>query len=197
MFCRGAFSTGGRAYGWWQSIPRAHRLLLTMNGEPIEECDYGSLHPRLVYAERELPLIGDPYEVDGFPRDQAKLCFNIGLNAPTPRSWLGAVADKVTGCRTKAAALIQAIKAKHPVISKMFGSDVGVRLMRIDSDLILRAVKRCLTDGIPVLPVHDSLIVPTRLAYRAEAIMREAFAILVGPMPCIITRKGKTVLNMG
>ena len=103
----------------------------------------------------------------------------------------------MTGYRTKAAALIQAIRAKHSVISDMFGSDIGVRLMRIDSDLILRAVKRCLTEGIPVLPVHDSLIVPARLGDRAEEIMREAFATLVGLMPCVITKKGKKVLQMG
>ena len=45
MFCRGSFRYGGRAYGWWQSIPRAHRPLLTINDEPVVECDYASLHP--------------------------------------------------------------------------------------------------------------------------------------------------------
>jgi hypothetical protein len=54
--------------------------------------------------------------------------------------------------------------------------DAGVRLMRIDSELILRALRASNDDGFGALPIHDALIAPARNIGQAQANMVEAFA---------------------
>ena len=71
IFNRESFSMGGRAYGWWQNLPKPWRAKLTINGEEVVELDYSALHPAMLYAERGLPLAGDPYCIDGHPRGRA------------------------------------------------------------------------------------------------------------------------------
>ena len=39
-------------------------------------------------------LVGDPYVVENFPRDQVKLGFNIALNARNKRAAVGVLADR-------------------------------------------------------------------------------------------------------
>jgi hypothetical protein len=70
----------------------------------------------------------------------------------------------------------------HSPIAGAFGDDAGIRLMRRDSDIMMRALKVLNTDGTPALPVHDSLIVPQRHAGNAAAAMSQAWAKLsTGP----------------
>ena len=73
---------------------------------------------------------------------------------------------------------------KNTDIAVAFGSDAGVRLMRIDSELILGALRAANDDGFGALPVHDSLIVPVDgRMLSASAILggRPYFAILYLP----------------
>jgi hypothetical protein len=66
--------------------------------------------------------------------------------------------------------------------------------MRIDSDIIVDAIKRCLVKGIAVLPVHDSLIVPAHYAEQAADIMMAAFAARFPKSPpCQVRIKDKNV----
>jgi hypothetical protein len=60
-------------------------------------------------------------------------------------------------------------------VADIFCSDAGVGLMKIDADITLHAVRHCQAQGIPVLPVHDSLIVPAADAERTSEIMKAAF----------------------
>ena len=48
--------------------------------------------------------------------------------------------------------------------------------MKIDAEITLCAVQRCQRRDIPVLPVHDLLIVPAANAEHAAEIMCQAFA---------------------
>ena len=77
--------------------------------------------------------------------------------------------------RRIASRLLDAVMAKHRQVSDIFCSDAGVSLMKIDADITLRAVQHCQSQGIAVLPVHDSLIVPASNAERAAEIMKAAF----------------------
>jgi hypothetical protein len=73
--------------------------------------------------------------------------------------------------------VISSVTAKHDRVADVFCSDIGVDLMRIDSDITLEAVRSCQAQSIPVLPVHDSLIVPAPDADKAAEIMVMAFAV--------------------
>jgi hypothetical protein len=91
IFSRGSFGCRGRAYGWWQNIPKNVRGSLLIDGEATAEVDYTALHPAILYCKRGLKFDGDAYEIDNFPRDQVKLGFNIAVNARTRRSAKGGI----------------------------------------------------------------------------------------------------------
>jgi hypothetical protein len=176
VFSRGSFDKGGRAYGWWQSLPSRQRAMMTLDGDPVLEPDFVCLHAQILYAERSIELVGDAYETGDFPRDQGKQAFNIALNASSRPSALAAIAHDLQIGPKAAAKLLAAMITKHKAVADAFCSDAGVRLMRVDSDIALRAVKTCEAKGIPTLPVHDSLIVPARHAGQTAEIMEAAFA---------------------
>jgi hypothetical protein len=76
-----------------------------------------------------------------------------------------------------------------------FCSDAGVRPMRIDSELILSALRGHNRDGFGALPIHDALIAPSHSINRAAEKMVEAFEIRLGHVNrCQIKIKRKTVL---
>jgi hypothetical protein len=176
VFNRGSFEKGGRLYGWWQGLPSQYRAAMRMNGEPVCEPDYAQLHAQIIYAVRGIPLIGDAYETGEFPRNYGKLAFNIAVNAKDHRRANAAICQHLKIDRRIASKLLEAIITKHKAVADVFCSDAGVTLMRIDSDITLMAINDCRSCGIPVLPVHDSLIVQARHAERAAEIMIKAFA---------------------
>jgi hypothetical protein len=93
VFSRESFALHGRAYGWWQNIPEAARAILTINGEPVVEADYKSLHPTILYNEAGIRFSGDPYDIDGFKRSDIKLGFVIAINAKNPLAAIAALAN--------------------------------------------------------------------------------------------------------
>jgi hypothetical protein len=71
--------------------------------------------------------------------------------------------------------LAEAITRKHKAVADVFCSDAGVVMMRIDGDIAVEAMLRCVAKGIAALPVHDSIIVPARCADQTAEIMMGAF----------------------
>jgi hypothetical protein len=198
IFNRSDFALGGRAYGWWQNIPKTVRGSLTIGGEPTAEVDYSAMHPAILYGRAGIKFTGDPDEISGFDRDEIKLGFNIALNAKNRRAAVAALADHLGTGRTRAAEIIGAIMERHQPIAPHFCSDAGVRLMRTDSEVILSATQAVNDAGAPALPIHDALIVPARSADLAAAKMSESFERIVGRVnPCSIKIKGGNVLHMG
>lgn len=198
IFSRGSFRCHGRAYGWWQNIPRTARIDLRIGGEATAEADYTALHASILYGERGLKFLGDAYDVGDFPRGHVKLGFNIAVNARNQRAAMNALADDAGISRANAARLLDAIKKRHKPISEAFCSDAGVRLMRVDSELVLGALRASNDDGIPALPVHDALIAPSHSIGRAAEKMVEAFETVVGRVnPCQIKIKEKGVPHTG
>lgn len=66
--------------------------------------------------------------------------------------------------------------------------------MRIDSEITLEAVKGCARVGIPVLPVHDSMLTPRRYESRVAEIMeRSAARVLKAASPCRVKIFGHSV----
>src|ERR1700738_3754521 len=70
--------------------------------------------------------------------------------------------------------------------------------MRIDIELILRALRASNDEGISALPVHDALIAPSHSINRAAEKMVEAFETVVGGVnSCQIKIKGEKVPHTG
>jgi hypothetical protein len=198
IFSRGSFACHGRAYAWFQNIPREVRGGLLINGETTAEADYAALHASILYCEEGIRFSGDPYDVDNFPRHLVKLGFNIAVNTDSRRSAVCSIAENAKISLVDAAELLGAIENRHKPISGAFCSDAGVRLMRIDSELILRALRASNDDGFGALPIHDALIAPARNIGQAQANMVEAFETIVGRVnPCQVRIKEKKVPHMG
>jgi|tagenome__1003787_1003787.scaffolds.fasta_scaffold20987286_8 hypothetical protein len=179
IFNRNSFALHGRLYGWWQCVPHTARLSMTVNGEQLAEVDFTAMHAAIIYSQAGIKLECDPYTIDGFQRDEVKHGFNIALNA---RSQAGAVAalakDHLDGDLCRAAEIIAAVKQRHKPIA--FCSDVGIKLMRKDSEIILRAQQSMNRRGIASLPIHDALIVPSQSADLASESMIKAFTEVIG-----------------
>jgi hypothetical protein len=198
IFGRSSFTKGGRLIGWWQSLPKDVRENLTINGEPVVEPDFAAMHANILYGMRGLTLEGDPYVTGEFSRDEGKLAFNIGLNARTPQSAIGAITEQLRCERKHAAKLFKAITSRNREVADAFGCDMGMTLMRAESDITLGAVKLSTDAGIPVAPVHDSMICPAKNGGQVADFMAAAMAKLFGAInPCHVTIKGQNVPHMG
>jgi hypothetical protein len=69
---------------------------------------------------------------------------------------------------------------RHPRIADQFGKDMGIRLMRIDSEIALNVAFRLSRRCIPCLPVHDSFIVPKAHTTLLKRLMISEYRKQVG-----------------
>ena len=165
----------GRFYCPAQNIPASARSLSTLNGAQIVELDFRSMHVSLAYAMCGAKMDGDPYEIRGFKRQQGKLGLLTAFNATTLQAAIAALTDPRAGrlvftSRKEAARLLETLKVRHAPIASMFCSDAGMKLMHLDARIMLTAVDRLIAQGIPSIPIHDSILVSAQ--YEGEA--REA-----------------------
>lgn len=207
----GNWSMGGRFFGGcWQTMTKEDRLKFTLDGESVVERDYRSLHPRILYT-----LLGridldwtsyDAYAVAGFhdQRNTCKRAFNIMLNARAEDEAVGALSEHVRSQTfAEARELIEAIKSAHPDLVRLFHSDIGIKLQRLDSDMcrdVLDAM--ILKQRVTTLPVHDSFVVPVSAAAELTEVMETVFERQMAKadirdMVDISVFYPKTILHMG
>lgn len=108
IYNESSWSKGGRTYvigGGSKVLEKDIRSLLTVNGEPTVECDYKSLHARLVatITGTNIPLDHDPYQItlDGYDnkvlRQICKLLVLCMFNADTKAKAIAAVNKELNG----------------------------------------------------------------------------------------------------
>jgi hypothetical protein len=193
----------GRFYCPAQNIPGSARLSSTLNGDPVVELDFTALHPSIAYALCGATMAGDPYDLPGFTRKQAKLGLLTSFNAISFQAAVASLTDARDGrpvftSRKDAARLIEALKVRHAPIASMLCSDAGLRQMNIDSRIMLAAVDHLIDRGISSIPIHDSILVQAQ--YEGEA--RDALNFgwrnqNLSPTPCNIEKKRQKVLQYG
>jgi len=183
IFSRGKWTCNGRIQWWGQNLPSARRADLLIDGEPVIELDYASLHPRMLYAKRGATLDFDPYDVQEFDRSLSKRALLVALNARHLGQAVAALCASTSRDGTawpldwkETRRLVDAVVARNPAIAEDIGSDVGIGLMHEDSELAMRVVKACAKRNITCLPVHDSFIVQRRHEAVLQAIMDEEIA---------------------
>ena len=185
IFNNGSFKQGGRFYGgWWQEVPKKWRTFITIDNRSTCEIDYSGMHLRMLYAREELPMPEeDPYSLPGCSnevRSFLKVALNIIINADSRDKAIRAIKrEQDTSVLTPAypdvESLIDAFAKKHAPIRHLFYSGLGVELQYIDSQVAERVILELGKDGIVVLPVHDSFIVPEQYEDRLRDAMYEAF----------------------
>jgi hypothetical protein len=203
-----SWDDGGRLYGgWWQTLPKEERPHLLINGRATVELDYGRLHPTLIYAERGLALDFDPYQVPGYDgrllRELGKYALNSLLNRDRqsgPPSTLKAKPEHraALGADFDFQRFVSALTAMHAPIVDAFGTGIGLRLQRIDSDILVKVLRRTSREGIVALPIHDSVIVDHRHEVLLRSAMIDAYKEVTGqPAGPISSRLGDLEVGVG
>lgn len=200
IFNRSSFELGGRFYGgWWQGCPQEWRANIFMDDHPISEIDYSGLHIVILYAQAGVnyweEINEDPYTIDRPDfiesneecRAICKSLILMALNARDENSTYQAFRDDAdTGSPYKRfknvqlKEILQGLRQKHPQIADRFASDVGIELMNIDSQITEKIIEHYTDQEIPVLPLHDSYLVPYGLEDDLRKKMVSAFAQVTG-----------------
>lgn len=173
VFNNGSWTAGGRLYGgWWMTMPSAQRARITIDGEPVVELDFKSLHPRLAYHLAGQPLApdDDPYDLGGrfaaVDRSVLKVAFNQ-LLAVGPEARIRKPAHTALPRGMAYRDLLEALERKHQPIQSWLRRARALELQHLDSQ-IAAGVLGYFTHSLkrPVLPIHDSFIVAARDEYK-------------------------------
>lgn len=172
-----SFNLHGRLYGgFWQSMPKASRADLRINGEPIADLDYASMFPRLAYARVGAePPKGDLYAIPGLEghRDGVKAGFAAMLSSSREMTRLPSDVKELLPAGWTGRRLAEAIGAKHPALVPLFGQDIAMDLMFTESCILVAVLLRLARMGIAALPMHDGIMVPLLKSDEAMLAMRQ------------------------
>lgn len=192
IFNNGSFEQGGRLYGSLiQGLPKMIRKHIELNDESIAEPDYSALHLRMLYHREgtECPM-EDPYMFgEGENRRELnKAAVNIMLNSSGLTSAKRALRKKFRNddelrnlfdfdiCSIEAIdQLIQDFRVAHPIIIQFFYGGEGIKLQRLDSDIMLEILDELVDRNIPAIPIHDSVMVPKSKQEEVMQVMIEKY----------------------
>ena len=189
IFAKGRLDRGGRFYGgWWQGISGEHRPVIRINNNKTIEVDYSGIAINIIYALKNMTLDPnkDVYDI-GLPNWQGKddkrrpvikQAFNAFINDAKGNYRLSARSIKVLGCNTQA--LKDKIIHKHPVMSDVFATDIGLQAQYLDSCVAEDVMLSLLDLGITCLPIHDSFIVTASHYGILEQQMHKSFTKVMG-----------------
>lgn len=181
VFNNSSFTQGGRFYGaWWINLASELRPQITINDEATAELDFQAQHVYLMYGLEGVSYLEkkeDPYELDGYHRNTVKKAILTAINTTNMtgafRACLKELKDKygsavgsvdhftyVSPVDTKAGyeRLINAFLAKHPPLRKYLHTNIGNKLMYLDSQICSHILDLMTERELPVLPIHDSFV---------------------------------------
>ena len=193
-FSNSSFEQGGRIYGgFWEQIPnndkdgevRGYRKKILINGNKTVELDFSSLHLTMAYSREKIdPLTvfeqEDLYELPGYERTVVKTSWNVSLSCHRRDNGLGAIRKElkkmgVEKTTEELSDLVDAFQAKHPKVAKYMFKNWGLKLQFQDSEMMIIIIQRFDELGIPVLTVHDSIIVEEKHEELGLRIMQESY----------------------
>ena len=196
IFNNGSLEQGGRFYGgWWQNVRSKLRSTIEIDGQETVELDYSGFMPRALYHSLGIDYAEDPYdlpdvyaaaEAEGFSRKKArdgiKRIFLVLLNGRDERMEPSSVSLPAGISRSD---VFDLLREKHKALSSFFHSGITVNLMKNESDICEAILRDGIKDGVPVLPIHDSYIVP--LASKSWLLdkMKNHYFIMFGYNPII------------
>ena len=140
----------------------------------------------ILETEQGQTPIDDPFRVSA--RAFAKIAFNSMVNAKAE------LRRPPQGLRPRDFGLTwrevsQRIIEKHHAIEDAFYSGQGLRMQYIDSQLAERVMLHFANKGVPVLPVHDSLIVAAQHQKELVTLMKRVFGARLGGAEIKVTVK--------
>jgi hypothetical protein len=137
----------------------------------------------LLFRRRErVRYRGDPYDVDGFPRDVIKLASLVAINAATRPQAIGALRNEGVA---EAEEALAAFERRHRPLRAYLSSEVGKELQYEDSRIAERVMLTALAANEGIIPVHDSFIVRASFEGSLRRAMVAAFGEGYGVAPVI------------
>ena len=174
-----SFNDGGRLYCLpyrginYQQLNKQERSRITINLSDTVELDFSTLHLSMLYAQRNIELLSDPYSFDQ-NRNIAKKTILVLINAETELSARRAL-EKQFENTIDFKPIIAAAKQYHTPISDCFGSGVGIKLQNYDAKIAVNIVSHFEEKNIPCLPIHDSFIVKKHHKQELKDVMFSAY----------------------
>lgn len=195
-FCRSSMTCGGRFYSYIQSLPKVFRPFMRLDGQPLVECDFSALHPRLLYAILGDPVTEDPYrlEIPGCTdpeslRSAAKRVLLVMINAKSLKQAKNALQVRVNRgtlllpSGVTLDGLISAIQVRHSKLKSCFFSDEGVHLQYRDSLIAERVLAAMVDAGCPLIALHDGFLCREGDKEMLTRSMTEAFLAEISVYP--------------
>ena len=180
------WNMGGRLYAAsqynYQTLKKAERLKLKINGEAVAEVDINASFLRILHSLRDfsLPDGEDIYQIDRLDRSIVKAWITSTLGfMKFHRGWpeLALETMSKTGLARKDIpsypSITPLILERFPVL-KDWGT-CGIRwsnLMFEESEAVIETMVALQNESIPSLPVHDSIIVPQSQVEQAQFVLQ-------------------------
>lgn len=198
-----SWDCGGRLYTFgsdtYQGAKKEARSAITINGEGVVELDIQASHLTLLVGLGHLPaqvLDGDPYAVDGLPREIVKQWVNMTISHGSrhtrwPKEAKERFLEKHAWNLTKdfpLQATGDRILQRLPVIGEDGQAPLATwgTLQFVESEIVLRTMEVLAFDhAVPSLPVHDSIIVPRSQSELARERLKESFRLIGGVEPVV------------
>jgi len=196
VFNDGSFGRGGRFFGgWWQSVPSKLRVHIYVAHEqsyvpkPTREVDFSAMHPSLAYAECGAAPPPDAYHIDGLAetirqrtRPLLKAAMLRMLNTASQKAAIASlklwyVDNEVSARLPPAEKVVEMLEVAHPLLKNkgIFYSQVGKKLMFLESQIAEDVMLDLGRQGAVALPVHDSFLVMSGYSNRLVGSMRRSF----------------------
>ena len=189
VFNRGSFDHGGRFYGgWWQNVKSHVRPAITIDGQHTIEADFRGFNPAVLLAKADLPIPDDPYSpIVGANapkelRDHAKATLAALLNSKSGMTEEPRDFDSALWGMTAEDFRAKVLDA-FPMVPAMLGTDKGLTLQRLESDLAEAIMLHFVRQGQAILPIHDAFIVQAHLERELVQVMKDTFKARLGQVP--------------
>jgi hypothetical protein len=179
-----AFDLGGRLFGgFWMNLAKRDRHRITVGGEPLADLDYSAMFARLAYVLAGEPAPSfDPYAIPGLEmhRDGAKTALLSLLSRSSPMKALTPELKALLPEGWTAERLVDAVTLRHPRIAPLFGRDLGLELMALESKVLVAVLLSLINNDVPALGMHDGLFVPAPWKDLAADVMRSTALEVTG-----------------
>jgi hypothetical protein len=202
-----AWDKGGRLYavgGGYQSIKKHERKLIRINGEATVEVDISASHLTILHGLMmvELPQGKDPYAIPGLDRGPVKRFVTATMgNGKIPIRWPADAATEYAKAFQKSPrqgytgnllkdypirTVRDRVLTEIPLLNEIASCSYGwAELQYAESNILIDAMKFLMEEGIPSLPIHDSLIVPHSYKSKATKAISDSFYQSLGIEPLI------------
>jgi hypothetical protein len=172
-----------------QGMSKVDRLRIRISGEAVAEVDVTASHLAILAALAGVTTLPpDPYALPDHRREVVKkavvAALGIGrLPGRWPASMLAATPELAD---IDLAPLIAALAEAYPFLGapgRVLGVErrrVALRLQAIEAEAMTAAMLTLWRGGVPVVPVHDSIICPASAADWAETALVAAYAARCG-----------------